>query len=151
MPGESKRAVAGVGSSSVAVAGEVDDGVGGDRIEAVSGGLDRQVEVPAQDETHQILRLGADDYRKAVVISLGEDLLHLAKGHRILGRRKELRIVAYPDPTVLRIPSFAIFQFGRMLCGMFPWLVGQYCSYLLPKQALATGKEAHNKIWLRRE
>ena len=58
LPGESKRAIAGVGSSSsscVAVAGEVDYGVGGDRIEAISGGLDRQVEVPAQDETHQIL------------------------------------------------------------------------------------------------
>ena len=58
LPGESKRAIAGVGSSSssacVAVAGEVDYGVGGDRIEAISGGLDRQVEVPAQDEAHQI-------------------------------------------------------------------------------------------------
>ena len=86
LPGESKRAVAGVGPScpcSVAVAGEVDDSVGGDRIEAISGGLDRQVEVPAQDEAHQVLRLRADDDGKAVVVRLGEHLLHLAQGHRV--------------------------------------------------------------------
>ena len=31
--------------------------------------------------------------------------------------------------------------------GIFPWLVGRYCSYLLPKQAPATCTEKLNKIW----
>ena len=95
LPGESKRAVAGVGPScpcSVAVAGEEDDGVGGDRIEAISGGLDRQVEVPAQDEAHQVLRLRADDDGKAVVVRLGEHLLHLAQGHRGLNEEQQEKV-----------------------------------------------------------
>ena len=34
-----------------------------------------------------------------------------------------------------------------MLFGKFPWLVSPYLSYQMPKQALATLKEKHSKIW----
>ena len=53
------------------------------------------------------------------------------------------------DPwTLLGVPSYVIFCW--MCFGKFPWLVGRFCSYLLPKQALTTRKERHNKIsWIR--
>ena len=46
---------------------------------------------------------------------------------------------------MLYIHSFVIFM--SSVFGIFPWLVGQYCSYLLPKQAQATCVEKHNKTW----
>ena len=54
--------------------------------------------------------------------------------------------------TVLSIPSFAIFcgmflPAGASNFGIFPWKVGQYYSYLLPKNPLITQEEKHNKIW----
>ena len=44
------------------------------------------------------------------------------------------------------VPSLLIFCW--MCFGKFPWPVGRCCSYLLPKQALATRLEKDNKISL---
>ena len=40
-----------------------------------------------------------------------------------------------------------VFDILLNIFGKFPWLVGRYCSCLLPKQALTTHTEKHNKVW----
>ena len=64
------------------------------------------------------------------------------------------------SPGLFLTPCTLIWIYGRVIYaypvirnmslndfGEFPWLVGQYCSYLLPKQALATQTEKPNATW----
>lgn len=65
----------------------------------------REVEVAAEDEADQVLRLLGDDHREAVVLRLLQHLLHFCHRHRVLRRGRQIRCGFQSDISMTWIPG----------------------------------------------